>query len=188
MQSEGINQKSILFAIAALVFILGLTYYKLQPKGGVDGAMTKSVECFDDKSCQGANFHQGQTIGACRDCVLLKDTVIPVAKDIGEYVDYKLAAKLRRLAQINSNWRLTEAFPPTVRHLSFCHQNGTCVDLGLYYEKRNSKELSQLCKDALRIGLTIVNEYADPRLYSAKSLCPASNVFETTTGGHLHAE
>ncbi len=187
MADTGINQKSIIWMIAGLAVVLAITYFRLHPDGVVNGAET-SVECTDDQSCNGAQYHPGFTIGTCRDCIALRETGIPITEGIGEYVDFKLSTKLRRLAKINSNWRLTEVYPPTVRHLNFCHENGTCVDLGLYPEKRTSKNLSALCKDALRIGLTVTNEYSDPKLYSPESVCPESNIFETTTGGHLHVQ
>jgi hypothetical protein len=131
---------------------------------------------------------EGDTIGGCRNCVALAKENIPVNKGIGEYVDFNLAKKLKTLAVLNSNWRITEAYPPTVRHLSFCHYNGTCVDLGLYMDKRSASNLSILCKDALSVGITILNEYSDPKLVTADTQCPASNVFETTRGGHLHVQ
>ena len=187
MSNLDANQKSIVGAIVVLVLVIAFTYFKLHPQvAGI--SVVANTDCTDDQSCYGANFHAGITIGNCRDCLPLRSTKIPFTNDIGEYVDFKLASKLGRLAAINSNWRLTEAYPPTVKHLSFCHQNGTCVDLGLYPEKRTSKNLSQLCKDALRVGLTIVNEYSDTSLFSVDSLCPDSNIFETTTGGHLHVQ
>ncbi len=39
-----------------------------------------------------------------------------------------LLAKIRNIQGV-SGWRITEAWPPTVTHLSSCHQNGTCADL-----------------------------------------------------------
>lgn len=34
----------------------------------------------------------------------------------------------------NINWQITEAWPPTVNHVSPCHYNGTCVDANLTSE------------------------------------------------------
>ncbi len=127
-----------------------------------------------------------QTIGACRSCMPLADSGIPYDKDIGEYVDASLYSKLLKLANINSNWRITEAWPPTVRHLSLCHYVGTCVDIGLYHNKLDAKDLNQLCSDLLESNLSIINEYSDIKVNANSSPCPTANIFETTTGGNLH--
>ncbi len=169
------NSKQVLMLGLMIVLVLFLVH-KSQPPTQ------------NEHSSSGNSLPGGQSIGNCRDCISFSDIGVPVESDTGDYVDVNLGAKLSKLAQINSNWRITEGYPPTVRHLNFCHQNGICVDLGLYADKRTAAKLSQLCKDALNVGLTIVNEYSDPKLMSSDTSCPASNVFETTTGGHLHVQ
>ncbi len=125
-------------------------------------------------------------IGLCRTCVLIENKGLVIDSDRGEYLDTALIKKLTLLAGENKNWRITEAYPPTVQHLSFCHQNGTCADIALQRNLLNKDRLSNLCKDALAAGLTVVNEYGDLKYYSPNSFCPKPNIFETTTGGHLH--
>lgn len=111
---------------------------------------------------------------------------IPYDKDIGEYVDAGLYAKLVKLAATNDTWRVTEAWPPTVRHLSFCHFVGTCVDIGLYHDRLSAVYLNQLCTDLLANGFSLINEYSGIKLNYNSSSCPTSQIFETTTGGNLH--
>lgn len=125
-------------------------------------------------------------IGLCRGCSLIADKSLVIDSDRGEYLDTNLIKKLTILAGENKDWRITEAYPPTVQHLSFCHQNGTCADIALQRNLLNADRLSDLCKDALATGLTVVNEYGNLKYYSTNSFCPKPNIFETTTGGHLH--
>ncbi|MHB8871564.1 MAG: hypothetical protein ACYC5G_03870 [Candidatus Doudnabacteria bacterium] len=125
-------------------------------------------------------------IGLCRTCEVIKDKDLIIDEDRGEYLDSTLIKKLEILAGENKDWRITEAYPPTVQHISFCHQNGTCADIALQRNLLNADRLSNLCKDALAAGLTVVNEYGNLKYYSKNSFCPKPNIFETTTGGHLH--
>ena len=125
-------------------------------------------------------------IGLCRTCEVIKDKDLIIDEDRGEYLDSTLIKKLEVLAGENKDWRITEAYPPTVQHISFCHQNGTCADIALQRNLLNATSLSNLCKDALAAGLTVVNEYGNLKYYSNNSFCPKPNIFETTTGGHLH--
>lgn len=76
--------------------------------------------------CKNNVAHQNN----CPDCV-------PLSSDINSNpnngVKPVLATKLlnfrQSLAAESFNWRVTEAFPPTVTHCSECHYNGTCVDV-----------------------------------------------------------
>jgi len=171
-----------------IVVIIGVVLFIIfgNPKSAVVGFGALADKCTAGVDCaQKGNF---QSIGSCRECVALKTYNIPFAKDIGEYVDWRMAQKLSQLASINTTWRVTEAYPPTVKHLSFCHTDGTCVDVGLFANQRNAEALSQLCQDALNVGLTVLNEYSDPKMYASDSDCPSPNIFETTTGGNLHLQ
>ncbi|MEK7075752.1 MAG: hypothetical protein AAB948_03100 [Patescibacteria group bacterium] len=132
------------------------------------------------------NNNQEFEIGLCRTCEVIKDKELIIDEDRGEYLDSSLIKKLEILAGDNKDWRITEAYPPTVQHISFCHQNGTCADIALQRNLLNADSLSELCKDALAAGLTVVNEYSNLKYYSQNSFCPKPNIFETTTGGHLH--
>ena len=127
-----------------------------------------------------------QTIGSCRFCMPLSGSGIPYDKDIGEYVDQGLYDKLLKLSAVNDTWRVTEAWPPTVRHLSFCHFVGTCVDIGLYHDRLSAAYLNKLCTDLLANGFSLINEYSGIKLNYNSSSCPTSQIFETTTGGNLH--
>ncbi|GAC1412567.1 MAG: hypothetical protein NVSMB66_1900 [Candidatus Doudnabacteria bacterium] len=185
-----LTPKTIGALVLAGVVILLLIFYQFRPDFSFNSInyLATNSECTTDQACNPTMFPAGDTVGSCRNCVTIKKTRLPIMPGIGDYVDARLVQKLIVLKKLNSNWRLTEVYPPTVRHLSFCHQNGTCVDLGLSPEKKTAANLSQLCIDALKAQLTITDEYSDPNLFTADTACPPSNIFETTTGGHLHVE
>ncbi len=48
----------------------------------------------------------------------------------GGYVSSVMIPAIEGLWEVNKDWLVTEAMPPTVTHLAPCHQNGTCIDAG----------------------------------------------------------
>lgn len=98
----------------------------------------------------------------------------------GCQINRQLISTLNNLQTIarasNIQWRVTEAYPPTVDHQSTCHFNGTCVDIGLTGGVSAAK-VNAFINAARAAGLTVVNEY---------SVGANPQSFSTTTGGHLH--
>lgn len=45
------------------------------------------------------------------------------------FLNTSLLAKIQKIPQNIGEWRITESWPPTVSHISLCHQDGTCADL-----------------------------------------------------------
>lgn len=124
----------------------------------------------------------------CDNCVNVVDMGIPVAEWSNVYVNKSLAQKLKALYDLNKEWRITEAYPPTVEHINSCHRNGTCVDIGVYPRIISAAKVSSLCRDARAVNLNITNEYFSQTLNSVNSFCPKPAQFETTSGGHLHVK
>ncbi len=99
----------------------------------------------------------------------------------------KFRDSLKTLGIERKDWRVTEAFPPTIHHADSCHIRGTCIDvkmvridaLGDGYCGRVQKMIDT----ATNVGLNVVNEY---------SVCPDTTpVPQSTTyatGSHLHLE
>lgn len=73
-------------------------------------------------------------------------------------------------------WRMTEGYPPTVNHMSSCHFDGTCVDIGLT-TSATTESVNAFINAAKTAGLNVVNEYG---------VGSNPQKFDTTTGGHLH--
>ncbi len=93
---------------------------------------------------------------ACQNCTTLK---VPT-KD-GSYVNSKMANALENVYNnsTNKNWRVTEAWPPTVPHESTCHQNGSCVDINFNNKSTNPREVNELYNDLANAGLKVTYEH-----------------------------
>lgn len=175
LKQKKISSGQLIFFIILVIFLY-FNFFQTET-----GDIGNKTTCAEDCT---STFPQ--TIGSCRNCMPLKNSKIPYDKDIGEYLDLSVYQKLSVLAQLDSNWRVTEAYPSTVKHLSFCHYVGTCTDIGLYHNKVNAQNLSDLCKHALAAGLNVLNEYSNPVIPKGNKYCPQTEVFETTTGNNLH--
>lgn len=79
------------------------------------------------------------------------------------------------------SWQVTEAYPPTVKHIDTCHSKGTCVDTALTgpVTREKVKEFMEAAKAA---GFTnVVCEYKQYPELGCKE-------YTTTTGGSFHIE
>ena len=73
----------------------------------------------------------------CSNCEILSEGSGIECKDNCK-ATRSLADNLKTLkASSSSPWRVTEGWPPTVRHASSCHYNGTCVDINFYSNGRS---------------------------------------------------
>lgn len=71
----------------------------------------------------------------CPTCARM-DQSIPIRSDntntnVEPGLNNSLLALNNGLREQGVNWGVTEAFPPTVNHVSGCHYSGTCIDAGL---------------------------------------------------------
>lgn len=66
---------------------------------------------------------------ACTNCVAIPSSV--PNKGCGLSTCFLESSLLRKIQSVTnvSGWRITESWPPTVKHLSTCHTNGTCADI-----------------------------------------------------------
>lgn len=91
------------------------------------------------------------------------NSLVSEAEDIGLYA---------------GDWRVTEAWPPTVAHLDRCHNYGTCVDIALMPGGVTKNNVDKFIKAAQNAGFNVTNEYVN---YGGTQ-------FVTTKGDHLHIE
>lgn len=97
--------------------------------------------------------------------------------------DKGIVVESRVLRDIYMKWEITEAFPPTVHHLSSSHYNGCAVDVVVLVDNRrylsgaDCKYLDQFIKAAQQAGFTVTSEY-----YIGCS----GTKYETSKGEHLH--
>jgi hypothetical protein len=172
-------------ALVALV-ITAASYVLLQ---AADGRYTTFKKVVVDAPIEQVLDPGSELVGLeprCQNCVNVVDMGVPVAEWSNVYVTKPLAFKLKQLYEQNKDWRITEAYPPTVDHINTCHRNGTCVDIGVYPRLLSASRISVLCRDAQRLKINITNEYFDPDLNLQNSFCPRPSSYETTQGGHLH--
>jgi len=104
---------------------------------------------------------------------------------LNTFLTKSLIAKLVSAKSKNPNFRITEAYPPTVDHRDPCHSNGSCADIGS--NSTDTGALNSLCQALTSSGLTILNEYvgiADNQVPA----CGKSVATSKTTGGHLHVK
>lgn len=97
----------------------------------------------------------------CSDCVKIESAVCKIASSCTIDSDY--AVRLDFLVQ-NSDlpFRVTEGFPPTVKHANSCHSNGTCTDIGFTGIAYTSETVNQFISDAEKAGLRAVFESVTP--------------------------
>lgn len=114
----------------------------------------------------------------CSDCI--KITTIPVKSGNSSMANKDLIAKLEKVYQATSaemKWRVTEAWPPTQKHKSKCHNNGTCVDIALLSSNNSCANVAKLQQALSNVGFDqILNEYIR---------CEGKET-TYTSGDHLH--
>lgn len=69
---------------------------------------------------------------ACSGCVAIPGNVPNKGCGLGTcFLNNSLLARIQNITNVSglTGWRITESWPPTVKHQSACHSNGTCADL-----------------------------------------------------------
>ncbi|MCL5666868.1 MAG: pilin [Patescibacteria group bacterium] len=129
--------------------------------------------------------------GACTGCVdfgtefAVNGTLQPGKNT---FLQPALITKLSSLKSKDPNFRINEAYPPTVTHSDPCHNDGSCADIA-YTGTMSSQNLNAFCQKAKDSRLSITNEYYNLN-YTAQQIpaCGAAKKYDTTTGGHLHVK
>jgi hypothetical protein len=99
------------------------------------------------------------------DCVALSPEVSCSAS--GCKVDKGLKQALVNTKSRNSGWTVTEAYPPSRVHKAACHQNGTCVDVGLRPQTYTVATITSFYNAAKAAGLRPVFESKSQALVDA---------------------
>jgi len=73
---------------------------------------------------------------------------------------------------------ITEAMPPTVPHISHCHNDGCCVDV-VVSNFQSCNQVTALMNAVSACGATAANEYISAG-------CPGATSFDTTQGNNVH--
>ena len=130
----------------------------------------------------------------CKDCVDIAVAGVPIkpppspgsSDGANPYANRSLVFRLQRLQEINKDFRVTEAFCPTVPHSSPEHYNGLAVDINLTPNLAGDKaRLAKLTNDSVAVGFSVLCEYPQGYLSNFGIDCGEAS---TTEGGHLHLE
>jgi hypothetical protein len=99
-------------------------------------------------------------------CVLIPDS-INVKPGAGKYSEKDLVARLSQLKTALTSkgiteWRITEAWKPTVTHISSCHPLGTCVDINytgnIQSTYPTAEQIKKVTEAADSVGLCAIYE------------------------------
>lgn len=125
---------------------------------------------------------------ACSDCVPLS---VPTNGNacsgggtctVSQGVESRLQTLVNTATQHGAGgWYVTEAYPPTVPHISSCHQNGTCVDVALTNKSAPCDQVQKFLDAITAAGFSMANEY-----YNCPNTNPAPHQYDTTTGQNVH--
>lgn len=131
--------------------------------------------------------------GACSSCSAIPASV-PTKKDgLGAcynsqqcFINTSLLGRIQAISI--PNWRVTEAWPPTVKHLSACHRDGTCADLN------NTNNLTdpiniKVFYDAFRAaGLNVLYESDNCAPYIAAGIANCATYDTMTNRSSFHVK
>ncbi len=129
----------------------------------------------------------------CDDCVALDDDIVVKNRDKSSFVNSDLNSALKEALQNTKNagtpetldWRITEAWPPTVAHKSSAQYDGNSVDVGFVnanYNKTNVQAFLQSFDDA---GLRAVYECAGAGCCANAGLSATDSNCWEDTGNHI---
>lgn len=101
------------------------------------------------------------------------------------FLETNLLNKIKTITGV-TGWRITESWPPTVKHLSSCHQNGTCADLN-NSGGDTSQGTIKAYYDAFRAaGLNVLYESKDCSIYIANGVTNCKSYPTMTNGSSFH--
>jgi len=120
----------------------------------------------------------GVAILKCEDCVELSDYGVQLKPNQGSQVTRGFAEKLAEVERKCPNiWRVTEAYPPTVKHNNKCHKRGTCVDANLKVGFNNYKNVRKLYNCFKSVGLSRDYEVDKAAVKKGELPCGSYNNF-----------
>jgi len=155
-----------------------------KPQGSSTGAMGGVIVSTYPICCCAA-CKQNITCQACNSCISAADSDL-LCKESPCLVNNALASKLAQVKLSESDWRITEGWPPTINHLDSCHQNGTCADINFLNNTDDPEAVAKLYKLFTDNGLKAVYEHSNCSAYTAKGV--NCKMYSTTTSHSFHVE
>lgn len=94
---------------------------------------------------------------------------------------------LEKIGKIDmKGWRITESYPPTVRHASKCHLNGTCADLNNSGGPTDPKTIKKYYDAFKAAGLNVLYESKNCAPYKEAGVDNCKSYPTMTNGSSFH--
>lgn len=103
------------------------------------------------------------------------------------YLDPALLQKIKNITGV-TGWRITESWPPTVKHLSKCHQNGTCADINNSGGPTDPATIKKYFDAFKAAGLVVLYESKDCAPYIIKGVTPCQSYSTMTNLSSFHVQ
>lgn len=151
------------------------------------GGGSVSTSCPNPNDTRSACCPSGVACKACSNCSEVANSNV-VYKDCGAgYTCFLNTALLSKIKNIQaSGWRITESWPPTVSHLSSCHQDGTCADLNNSGGSTDPATIKGYYDVFRAAGLTVVYESTNCAPYLAAGITNCQTYSTMTNHSSFH--
>lgn len=101
------------------------------------------------------------------------------------FLSTTILSKLQYISY-TGGWRITESWPPTVDHISACHQNGTCADLNNTDGKTDPTTIKKYYDLFKSAGLNVLYESSDCAPYTAVGVGSCGSYPTMTNASSFH--
>jgi len=124
---------------------------------------------------------------ACSGCSLVTSVANKGCGTSNCYLNTTLLSKIQNVQGV-SGWRITESWPPTVAHVSTCHQNGTCADLNNSGGSTDPTTIKKYYDAFKAAGLNVLYESKDCAPYKAVGITNCASYSTMTNYSSFHVK
>ncbi|MGB2580286.1 MAG: hypothetical protein WBC83_01160, partial [Minisyncoccia bacterium] len=101
------------------------------------------------------------------------------------FLNTSLLSKIQNISGV-TGWRITESWPPTVAHISSCHQNGTCADLNNSGGPTDPATIKNYYDAFAAAGLSVLYESSNCAPYTAVGVTNCQSYPTMTNQSSFH--
>jgi len=149
------------------------------------GLLARTGTCPTPNDSSSACCPAGISCQACSNCSIVAN-VPNKGCGIGTcFLETSLLSKIQGISGING-WRITESWPPTVDHISNCHQNGTCADLNNSGGATDPTTIKRYYDAFQAAGLNVLYESMDCAPYVAAGISNCKTYSTMTNRSSFH--
>lgn len=133
-------------------------YFKIGDYVNASGTVSGVCCAATARGTQTCTSVPGVTCNACSNCSVIPSSIAYKPCGLTScYLNTTLLSKISTISGV-SGWRITESWPPTVRHDSLCHANGTCADLNNSGGATDPATIKKYFDAFTSAGLTVIYE------------------------------